>query len=74
MLTERANELARHCTEAVRNGKHFPTVWHSMLKGHALVEGIPRQRLDGPRPVLVIPLITGQLLVFDADAKEFRLQ
>ena len=74
MFTERATDLARHCTEAVRSGKHFPTVWHMFIKGHALVEGIPRQRLDGTRALLDIPLVTGQVLVFDADAKEFRLE
>ena len=44
-----------------------------MLKGHTLVEGIPRQRLEGKRSLLDIPLITGERLVFDGDAKEFRV-
>jgi hypothetical protein len=47
MWEERANDLARLCTEVVRKGDDFPTVWQTLLKGHPLVEGIPRQRLDG---------------------------
>lgn len=34
--------------------------------GYPLVEGIPRQRLEGTRTLLDIPLITGRRLVFDA--------
>jgi hypothetical protein len=73
MSKERANDLARTCTELVRKGKDFPTVWGTVLKGHTLVEGIPRQRLEGKRSLLDIPLITGERLVFDGDAKEFRV-
>jgi hypothetical protein len=69
-----ADDLARRCTDAVQSGKTFPTVWHTVLKGHSLLEGIPHQRLDGQRPILAIPLVTGQQLIFDGDAKEFRLE
>jgi len=64
----------RQCTQLVRNGKDFPIVWSTLLKNHALVEGIPRQRLERNRSLLNIPLITGEQLVFDADVKEFRVQ
>jgi len=74
MSRERASDLARQCTELVRNGNDFPTVWSTLLKRHALVEGIPRQRLERNRSLLDIPLITGEQLVFDADVKEFRIQ
>ena len=73
MSTERANDLARTCTELVRKGKDFPSIWGTVLKSHTLVEGIPRQRLEGKRSLLDIPLITGERLVFDEDAKEFRV-
>ncbi len=66
--------LARRCTELVRKGNDFPNVWSTLLKGHALVEGIPRERLERNRRLLHIPLITGEQLVFDADVKEFRVQ
>jgi hypothetical protein len=72
MSKERATDLARQCTELVRKGNVFPTVWSTLLKGHALVEGIPRQKLEGNRSLLDIPLITGE--VFDADVKEFRVR
>jgi hypothetical protein len=74
MSKERANDLARKCTELVRQGKDFPTVWGAALKSHPLVNGIPRQRIEGARSLLDIPLITGEQLVFDGDAKEFRVE
>jgi hypothetical protein len=75
MIRDSTIDLARKCTDAVRGGKTFPAVWQTLLKGNALLEGIPRQRLDeGMRPILVIPLITGQHLVYDGEAKEFRLE
>ena len=74
MSRERANDLARQCTELVRRGNAFPTIWSTLLKSHALVEGIPRQRLERDRSLLDIPLITGEQLVFDAQVKEFRIQ
>lgn len=58
MSRERASDLARQCTELVRKGNEFPTVWSTLLKSHALVEGIPRQRVERNRNLLHIPLIT----------------
>jgi len=48
-------------------------VWNTLLKGHALVHGLPRQRHDGSRSLLDISLITGERLVFDGDAKNFSI-
>lgn len=73
MSTERANDLAQMCTELVRQGKDFPTIWATVLKSHTLVEGIPRQRFEEMRSLLEIPLITGEHLVFDGDAKHFSV-
>jgi hypothetical protein len=75
MMNDSAVQLARKCTTAVQGGKTFPTVWQTLLKGNGLLEGIPRQRLDQRmRPILAIPLITGQQLIFDGEAREFRLE
>jgi hypothetical protein len=74
MSKERANDLARLCTDVVRKGEDFPTVWQTLLKSHPLVEGIPRQKLDGNRSLLEIHLITGERLVYDGDAKRFSLR
>jgi hypothetical protein len=74
MSKERASDLARHCTELVRKGNDFTTVWSTLLEGHTLVEGIPRENLERNRSILRIPLITGEQLVFDPDVKEFRVQ
>jgi len=73
MSSERANDLAHMCTELVRQGKDFPTIWATVLKSHTLVDGIPRQKFDGTRSLLDIPLITGEHLVFDGDAKHFTV-
>jgi hypothetical protein len=74
MLSETADDLAQACTELAREGKKFLTIWATKLKRHALVEGIPRQRLLGTRSLLNIPLITGDKLVFDEDAKKFNVE
>ncbi len=73
MSIERSRDLARLCTELVRNGNDFPTVWNTLLKGDALVHGLPRQRHDGSRSLLDISLVTGERLVFDGDAKNFSI-
>jgi hypothetical protein len=74
MSKERADDLAHLCTDAVRNGSDFTTVWSTLLKGHPLVEGIPRQTFEGNRSLLDISLITGEQIVFDGDTKEFRVR
>jgi hypothetical protein len=70
---ERAGDLARACTELVRGGNDFPTIWNSRLRRHPLVAGIPQQRLIGTQSVLEIDLITGERLVFDGDRKKFSI-
>jgi hypothetical protein len=74
MSKERAGDLARQCTALLRKENAFSTVWSMLLKGHSLVEGIPWERTEHSRSLLNIPLITGERLVFDAEAKEFRVQ
>ncbi len=69
MSQERANDLARLCTDAVREGNDFPTIWNTLLKKHPLVDGIPRQRFEGNRNFLDIRLITGERLVFESEGK-----
>jgi hypothetical protein len=74
MFNETAHDLAQTCTELAREGKNFLTIWARKLKRHALVEGIPRQRFLGTRSLLDVPLITGDKLVFDEDAKKFNVE
>ena len=74
MSKERASDLARQCTELVRKGNDFQTVWSALLKSHNLVDGTARLRVERNRSLLDIPLVTGEQLVFDADVKEFRIQ
>lgn len=62
------------CTEAVRAGADFQLVWRSLLNGHPLVAGIPRERSEGGRRVLDIPLVTGERLVFDEESKTFSVE
>jgi hypothetical protein len=73
MSKERADDLARLCTDAVRKGNDFPTIWDPLLKRHPLVVGIPRQRFEGNRRFLEIRLITGERLVFESEGKRFSI-
>jgi hypothetical protein len=66
--------LIKKCVQASSGGADFPTIWHTLLKPHPLVSGIPHQRLHGLRSVLAIPLITGQALVYDGERKAFSLE
>jgi hypothetical protein len=67
---ERASLRSRGvCRELVRKREDFPTVWANVLKGHALVTGLPESKLESRRPVLEIKLITGERLMFDREGK-----
>ena len=66
--------MAKLCTELVRKGIDFPTVWTTVLKGNALVNGIPQSKLEGRRPMLEVQLITGERLVFDGENKKFSVK
>jgi len=69
-----ARDLVRQCVQAQGEGADFPTIWHTLLKGHHLVAGIPRQRFEGSRSMLEIPLINGYCVVYDSDSRAFSLQ
>jgi hypothetical protein len=71
MAKERTNGFVQLCNELVRKGEDFLTVWNTVLRGNAVVAGIPQSRLEGKRPVLEVWLITGERLVFDSQAKEW---
>ncbi len=64
-MAETVNELLHRCIAARRDGVDFPAVWHSILKGHPMVMGVPVQRLHSDFAVLEIRLITGQRIVLD---------
>lgn len=72
MLPE-PRRLLQECAAAMRRGQDFPAIWSQILKGHPLVLGVPVQAIQGDRPTLEMPLITGQRLVFDSVRKEFTL-
>jgi len=73
MAGQRADDWAQLCTELVRKGNDFPTVWNTVLKGNALVDGIARSSREGAKSVLEIRLTTGERLVFDGDARKFSV-
>ena len=74
MFRERAHDLAVRCTELVRNGNDFPTVWNTVLKRNALVASSPHSQMEGAESVLEIRLITGERLIFHGDAKRFDVK
>jgi hypothetical protein len=67
-------DLARNCNEAMRNGVDFPTLWHMIIKPHPTVIGVPVQRLDGNRTYLEVPLLRGDWLVVDTEARTVSLR
>lgn len=73
-LVRITRELATRCTDMVRKGEDFPTVWSAVLRHHGLVHGAPVSKLNNGRPVIEIRLITGERLVFDGEARTFCLK
>lgn len=68
------NDLVRSCNDAMRSGIDFPTLWHTVIKPHPSVVGVPVQRLDGNRAYLEIPLLRGDWLVVDTDGRSASLR
>lgn len=71
---EKSLDLARRCTDLLRGGNDFPTIWKTCLSLHPLVVGLPHQRLTGNSSVLDIKLMTGERLVFHGDARQFSVE
>jgi len=65
-----ADNLVHRCNEAMRLGLNFETIWHSIIKPNPAVAGIPVQKLDGDHPYLEVPLVRGDWLVIDFEAKK----
>ena len=74
MSTERANDLAHICNDLARQGKDFSTIWGMVLKGRSIIGGLPSHRLKATHSLLDVPLMTGEHLVYDEDAKEFNVE
>lgn len=74
MADEKAADLALRCNQLLKAGNDFPIIWDTVLKGHALLAGVPHQQMVGTKALLDIWLVTGQRLLFDGDAKELRLE
>lgn len=72
--SEKSADLARKCTDMIRGGNDFPTIWQTCLSPHPLVVGIPQQRLVGKNTVLDMKLMTGERLVFHSDARRFSIE
>jgi hypothetical protein len=69
-----AQDLLRKCNEAMRSGVDFPTLWHTVIKPHPTVAGVPIQRSDGNRTYLEIPLLRGDCLVVDTERRTVSLR
>jgi len=63
-MTDIATKLLNACIAEKSKGADFPTIWKEILKVHPWVTGSPIQDSSDDGPVLRIPLITGQFLVF----------
>jgi len=62
-------DLIQKCNEAMRLGLDFPTLWHGIINSDPSVIGPPVQRHDGNRTYLEIPLLRGDWLVIDNEAR-----
>jgi hypothetical protein len=69
-----AQDLVRKCNDARRSGVDFPTLWHTVIKAHPTVAGVPVQRWDGHRTYLEIPLLRGDCLVVDTECRTVGLR
>jgi hypothetical protein len=69
-----AQDLMRKCSDALRRGVDFPTLWHTVIKPHPTVAGVPVQRSNGDRTYLEIPLLTGDCLVADTEGRTVSLR
>ncbi|MCZ8542722.1 hypothetical protein OOJ09_00920 [Mesorhizobium qingshengii] len=63
-MTDIVARLLSACNAMRNKGADFPTIWKDILKGHPYVAGSPIQDSGEDGPMLRIPLITGQVLVF----------
>ena len=70
-MTTSANsdDLVRNCNDAMRSGVDFPTMWHTIIKPHPTVVGVPVQRLAENRTYLEIPLLRGDWLIVDIEGR-----
>jgi hypothetical protein len=72
--TSNAQDLLRKCNDAMRSGVDFPTLWHTVIKLHPTVAGVPIQRSSGNRTYLEISLLRGDCLVVDTEARTVSLR
>ncbi|MGX5844502.1 hypothetical protein ACWGTI_27710 [Mesorhizobium sp. ArgA1] len=70
-MADIVSKLVRECNTARFKGVDFLTIWQTTLKQHPYVAGEPLQDQNEAGPALMIPLITGRHLIFDASG--FRL-
>ena len=66
-------DLVERCIAARNGGANFPTVWETVLRRHALVNGLPTQAFNDGRMQLEVHLITGQRLIYDWDLNGYSL-
>lgn len=70
-----SHDLATKCAEAMRVGMDFPTLWHTIIRPHPSVIGIPVQKItEDRRPYVEVPLLRGEWRVLDYQAKAVRLR
>lgn len=66
-----AEQLLHQCAKARAAGGDFPTIWHSVLKSHPLVTGLPTQDVRDGEALIVVHLWTGQRLACSTQGFRF---
>jgi hypothetical protein len=69
-----AQELVMKCNDALRSGVDFPPLWHTIIKPHPTVAGVPLQRWDGRLTYLEIPLLRGDCIIVDMEGRTVSLR
>lgn len=68
MAEQHAPEDLLALCEAARNeGRDFPTIWTTILRGHPLVIGPPHHEMRDGEAIIVIPLLTRRMLLSSID-------
>lgn len=70
---ESAQFLATACTQAVRNGVTFPSIWETLLRKSELVASSPIQNYDEDQSHTDVLLRNGYWLRYTRTSNDFSL-
>lgn len=72
-MAKTVEELVEACIVAAGAGADFPTIWHTILKRHPMVAGVPIQRMEGTLALLEVPLLSGRRIVVGPESTDYSI-